>query len=62
MRFFHTSDWHLGQSLYGQSREYEHAVFLTWLLDQITEQQPDALLIAGCAYAFVFITNHYDCG
>jgi exonuclease SbcD len=47
MRFFHTSDWHLGQSLYGQSREYEHAVFLTWLLDQITEQQPDALLIAG---------------
>lgn len=47
MRFFHTSDWHLGQSLYGQSREFEHAAFLTWLLDQITVHQPDALLIAG---------------
>ena len=47
MRFFHTSDWHLGQSLYGQSREYEHAVFLAWLLDQIAEHRPDALLIAG---------------
>lgn len=47
MRFFHTSDWHLGQSLYGQSREYEHAAFLTWLLEQISVHQPDALLIAG---------------
>lgn len=47
MRFFHTSDWHLGQSLYGQSREYEHAAFLSWLLDQISAYQPDALLIAG---------------
>lgn len=47
MRFFHTSDWHLGQSLYGQSREYEHAAFLAWLLDQISAHQPDALLIAG---------------
>lgn len=47
MRFFHTSDWHLGQSLYGQSREYEHAAFLSWLLDQISLHRPDALLIAG---------------
>ncbi|WP_410211122.1 exonuclease subunit SbcD [Aquirhabdus sp.] len=47
MHFFHTSDWHLGQSLYGQSREHEHAAFLSWLLDQITIYQPDALLIAG---------------
>jgi exonuclease SbcD len=47
MRFFHTSDWHLGQSLYGQSREYEHTAFLSWLLDQIAKYRPDALLIAG---------------
>jgi exonuclease SbcD len=47
MRFFHTSDWHLGQSLYGQSRDYEHAAFLAWLLDQISLHRPDALLIAG---------------
>ena len=47
MRLFHTSDWHLGQNLHGQERDFEHACFLTWLLTQLAEQQPDALLIAG---------------
>ena len=47
MRLIHTSDWHLGQTLHGQDRDYEHAQFLAWLLDQLIAQQPDALLIAG---------------
>lgn len=47
VRFFHTSDWHLGQYFYQHNRHYEHAQFLTWLLEQIKEKQPDALLIAG---------------
>ena len=47
MRLFHTSDWHLGQNLHGQERDFEHACFLSWLLAQLAEQQPDALLIAG---------------
>ena len=47
MRLFHTSDWHLGQSLHGQERDFEHACFLTWLLGQLHLRQPDALLIAG---------------
>ncbi|WP_338525443.1 exonuclease SbcCD subunit D C-terminal domain-containing protein [Pseudomonas batumici] len=47
MRLFHTSDWHLGQNLHGQERDFEHACFLTWLLAQLRQQQPDALLIAG---------------
>jgi exonuclease SbcD len=47
VRFFHTSDWHLGQYFYQHNRHYEHAQFLSWLLDQIEEKQPDALLIAG---------------
>ncbi len=47
MRLFHTSDWHLGQSLHGQERDYEHACFLAWLLEQLRQEQPDALLIAG---------------
>lgn len=47
MRLIHTSDWHLGQTLHGQDRDFEHAAFLAWLLEQLVAQQPDALLIAG---------------
>ncbi|WOE42284.1 exonuclease SbcCD subunit D [Acinetobacter chinensis] len=47
VRFFHTSDWHLGQFFYNHSRQYEHEQFLVWLLEKIKEKQPHALLIAG---------------
>ena len=47
VRFFHTSDWHLGQFFHNHDREFEHAQFLTWLLEQIKLKQPNALLIAG---------------
>ena len=47
MRLFHTSDWHLGQNLHGQERDFEHACFLDWLLRQLGQEQPDVLLIAG---------------
>ena len=47
MRLFHTSDWHLGQNLLGQERDFEHACFLNWLLAQLATRQPDVLLIAG---------------
>ena len=47
MRFFHTSDWHLGQTLHGTERSLEHQHFLDWLCDTLEQQQADALLIAG---------------
>ena len=47
VRFFHTSDWHLGQYFHSHSRQFEHEQFLAWLLIQIKEKQPHALLIAG---------------
>lgn len=47
LHFFHTSDWHLGQFFFNHSRHYEHECFLAWLLTQLVEHQPDALLIAG---------------
>ncbi|MFT4020241.1 MAG: exonuclease SbcCD subunit D C-terminal domain-containing protein [Acinetobacter sp.] len=47
VHFLHTSDWHLGQFFYNHSRHYEHQQFLAWLLQQIQQKQPDALLIAG---------------
>lgn len=47
VHFLHTSDWHLGQFFHNHDREFEHAHFLTWLLEQIKTKQPHALLIAG---------------
>ena len=47
MKLLTTSDWHLGNLFHGIDRLREHEHFLTWLLKQIEEQQPDALLIAG---------------
>lgn len=47
MRLLHTSDWHLGQHFFGQSRQHEHAAFLAWLLDQIGEHAVDAVIVAG---------------
>ncbi|MGI2260199.1 exonuclease subunit SbcD [Shewanella sp. GXUN23E] len=47
MRILHTSDWHLGQSFYGKSRQAEHRAFLAWLLAQIEQFQIDALIVAG---------------
>ena len=47
MKIIATSDWHLGNMFHGNDRLPEHQHFLSWLLSQIEEQQPDALLIAG---------------
>ncbi|WP_347453619.1 exonuclease SbcCD subunit D C-terminal domain-containing protein [Acinetobacter thermotolerans] len=47
VHFLHTSDWHLGQFFHNHDREFEHTQFLDWLLKQIEEKQPNALLIAG---------------
>ncbi len=47
MRLIHTSDWHLGQTLHGFDRRYEHQCFLDWLLDTLVAEQADALLVAG---------------
>ncbi len=47
MKILATSDWHLGNLFHGNDRLPEHRHFLTWLLRQIREQQPEALLVAG---------------
>jgi exonuclease SbcD len=47
MRILHTSDWHLGISLGPASRLQDHALFLSWLLEQLDVQAIDVLVIAG---------------
>ena len=47
MRILHTSDWHLGRTLYGRKRYEEFAAFLDWLTTTIEQEAIDALLVAG---------------
>ncbi len=47
MKILHTSDWHLGRSLYGRKRYEEFSAFLNWLAHTIADQEVDALLVAG---------------
>lgn len=47
MKILHTSDWHLGRSLYGKKRYDEFSSFLDWLVEIIISRQIDLLLICG---------------
>jgi DNA repair protein SbcD/Mre11 len=47
MKFLHTSDWHLGRTLYGRIRYDEFSAFLEWLAALIEQEHVDALLVAG---------------
>ncbi|SDZ79051.1 exonuclease SbcCD subunit D C-terminal domain-containing protein [Nitrosospira multiformis] len=47
MKLFHTSDWHIGRTLYGRKRYEEFEAFLTWLAETIQRNEIDVLLVAG---------------
>lgn len=47
MKILHTSDWHIGQKLYGKDRYDEFQFFLNQLLDIINDQQIELLLVSG---------------
>lgn len=47
MKILHTSDWHIGRTLYGRKRYEEFEAFLAWLTDTIQNNDVDALLVAG---------------
>ena len=47
MRILHTSDWHIGATLYGRKRYDETEKFLAWLIDVIQDEAIDALLVPG---------------
>lgn len=47
MKIIHTADWHLGQYFKEKDRKEEHLAFLEWLLDLLSTEQPDALIVAG---------------
>ena len=47
MKILHTSDWHIGRTLYGRKRYEEFEAFLIWLAETIEQNEIDALLVAG---------------
>jgi len=50
MRLIHTSDWHLGRTLHGESLLAHQAAFLEWLIDQAVSSRADAVVVAGDVY------------
>lgn len=47
LTILHTSDWHIGRTLYGRKRYEEFEAFLTWLAETIQQNGIDALLVSG---------------
>lgn len=47
LKVLHTSDWHLGRTLYGKKRYQEYEQFLDWLIETLTEHEIDLLIVAG---------------
>jgi DNA repair protein SbcD/Mre11 len=47
MKILHTSDWHIGRSLYGRKRYDEFEAFVEWLVGIIEEENIDVILVAG---------------
>lgn len=54
MKILHTSDWHLGHSLFGKKRHEEFQAFLDWLADTVCREQVDVLLVAGDVFDSAF--------
>lgn len=50
MRFLHTSDWHLGRALHGESLLDAQRTFVDFLVDTVRERSVDAVLVAGDLY------------
>jgi exonuclease SbcD len=50
MRLLHTSDWHLGRTLYGENLLAYQAAFFDWLLAQATAHEVHAVVVAGDVY------------
>ena len=50
MRILHTSDWHVGKVLKGQSRVEEHVAVLAQLVEIAQAERPDLVIVAGDLY------------
>ena len=50
MKILHTSDWHLGHTLYNYDRTEEQQAMLEQMVNIVEEQKPDVFLLCGDVY------------
>lgn len=50
MKILHTSDWHLGHTLYNYDRTEEQMAMLLQMVNIVKEQKPDVFLLCGDVY------------
>ena len=50
MKILHTSDWHLGHTLYNYDRTEEQADMMDQVVEIARREQPDAFLLSGDVY------------
>ena len=50
MRILHTSDWHLGRTFHGRVLDDAHAAFTDHLIELVSAESVDAVLVAGDVY------------
>ena len=50
MKILHTSDWHLGHTLYNYDRTEEQMAMLLQMVKIVKEQKPDVFLLCGDVY------------
>lgn len=50
MKILHTSDWHVGKVLKGQSRAEEHKQVLAQVIEIAQRERPDLVIVAGDLY------------
>ncbi len=50
MKILHTSDWHLGHTLYNYDRAEEQQAMLEQMVSIVEEQKPDVFLLCGDVY------------
>lgn len=50
MKILHTSDWHLGHTLYNYDRTEEQMAMLLQMINIVNEEKPDVFLLCGDVY------------
>ena len=50
MKLLHTSDWHLGHTLYNYDRVEEQQSMMSQTISIVSEQKPDLFLLCGDVY------------
>lgn len=58
MKVLHTSDWHIGQRLYGKERHEEYTFFFDWLVVTIEQHNVQVLLVSGDVFDVAYPPNN----